>query len=146
MQRRHGAVLRAMPGPALLLTPDLVMGDANDAFLERSGRDCGDLVGRSAFEVFPVDPADSDVPGSRLRASVDRVLTAGRQDTMPLRRYDLESPGAGGSLGGAILDSGERAGSRPGRAGGTDHLPGGRRHRTGPHPRRLARGGQGPQR
>ncbi|MEU2159499.1 SpoIIE family protein phosphatase [Streptomyces chengbuensis] len=89
----YEAVFRAMPGPALLLTPDLVMVDANDAFLERSGRDRGDLVGRSAFEVFPVDPADSDAPGSRLRASVDRVLTTVRQDTMTLRRYDLESPG-----------------------------------------------------
>ncbi|MGW2207301.1 PP2C family protein-serine/threonine phosphatase [Streptomyces sp. NPDC001774] len=94
----YEAVFRASPGPALLLTPDLVMRDANDAFLVRSGRGRGDLVGRSVFEVFPLDPSDPEAPGSQLRASIDRVLATGRQDAMPLHRYDLEAPGRPGVL------------------------------------------------
>ncbi|MFD4141132.1 PP2C family protein-serine/threonine phosphatase [Streptomyces sp. NPDC058572] len=94
----YEAVFRAFPGPALLLTPDLVMVDANDAFLGRSGRGRRDLAGRAVFEVFPVDPSDPEAPGSQLRASVDRALATGRQDAMPLRRYELETPGRPGEL------------------------------------------------
>ncbi|MFD8192892.1 PP2C family protein-serine/threonine phosphatase [Streptomyces wuyuanensis] len=88
----YGAVFRASPGPALLITPGLVIVDANDAFLDRSGRRRGEMVGRSVSELFPMHPTAPET-GSQLRASVDHVLATGQQDTMPLRRYDLEAPG-----------------------------------------------------
>jgi serine phosphatase RsbU (regulator of sigma subunit) len=88
----YRAVFRALPGPALLLTPGLVIVDANDAFLDRSGRSRGQMVGRSVSEFFPMHPTAPE-GGSQLRTSVDQVLATGQQDTMPLRRYDLETPG-----------------------------------------------------
>ncbi|MFE7777295.1 PP2C family protein-serine/threonine phosphatase [Streptomyces sp. NPDC057445] len=92
----YAAVFRAFPGPALLLTPDLVIVNVNQAFLGRSGRSREELVGRSVFEVFPVNPADPEAAGSRLRASVARVLDTGQQDSMVLQRYDMEVPGQPG--------------------------------------------------
>ncbi|MGW3875944.1 PP2C family protein-serine/threonine phosphatase [Streptomyces sp. NPDC005055] len=89
----YAAVFRAIPGPALLLTPDLVIVDANQAFLETCDRSREELVGYSVFDVFPQDPQDPMAPGNRLRASVERVLASREPDTKALYRYDLPVPG-----------------------------------------------------
>ncbi|MFC8239047.1 PP2C family protein-serine/threonine phosphatase [Streptomyces sp. NPDC057284] len=89
----YAAVFRAFAGPALLLTPDLVMVDANQAFLDTCGHFREELVGYSAFDVFPQDPQEPMAPGNRLRASVQRVLATREPDTMALYRYDLLVPG-----------------------------------------------------
>lgn len=86
----YAAVFRAFAGPALLLTPGLVVVDANQAFLDTCGRLREELVGYSVFDVFPQDPM---APGNRLRASVERVLATHEPDTMAVHRYDLPVPG-----------------------------------------------------
>ncbi|MGW8950300.1 PP2C family protein-serine/threonine phosphatase [Streptomyces sp. NPDC055709] len=88
----YEAVFRASPGPALLLTPGLVIVDANQALLTLSRRGRDEFVGRSVFDVFPTNPADQEAPGTRLRASVDRVLATGEPDSMALQRYDFAMP------------------------------------------------------
>ncbi|MFJ4467537.1 PP2C family protein-serine/threonine phosphatase [Streptomyces sp. NPDC089424] len=92
----YTAVFRAFPGPGLLLTPDLVMVDATQDFLDRSGHSRQELVGYSVFDVFPQDPRDPQAPGNQLRASVQRVLTTREPDTMALQRYDSPVPGRPG--------------------------------------------------
>jgi serine phosphatase RsbU (regulator of sigma subunit) len=47
------AVVRAMRTPYLVLTPDLVIADANAAYLATTGRTLAELVGRPVFEAFP---------------------------------------------------------------------------------------------
>ncbi len=93
----YAAVFQALPGAILLITPELVIADANEALLRRAGRERGQLIGRFLFEVFPDNPDDPDASGTRnLRASLERVVASGAPDTMALQRYDVEAPGRPG--------------------------------------------------
>ncbi|WP_431676861.1 PP2C family protein-serine/threonine phosphatase [Kitasatospora sp. KL5] len=87
----YGAAFRATPSPMLVLTPGLVMADANDAYLRVTGRSRGELVGRALFDVFPGDPDDGDDTGAGLlRASLDRVLATRKADSMPMQKYGVD--------------------------------------------------------
>ncbi|MFC8450405.1 PP2C family protein-serine/threonine phosphatase [Kitasatospora sp. NPDC057223] len=95
----YGAVFHAVPSAMLVMTPDLVVVDANAAYLKVSGRAIADLVGRQVFDVFPDNPADPHMAGTTtLRASLERVLATGRWDTMALQRYDVESADGSGDF------------------------------------------------
>ncbi|MET9561397.1 PAS domain-containing protein [Streptomyces tauricus] len=89
-------VFQSLPSPVLLLTPGLVMLDANRAYVKVSGRGLDELRGRSVFDVFPDSPADRREGARTLRASLERVLATGERDTMALRKYDVEVPGGPG--------------------------------------------------
>ena len=92
----HAAVFSAMPTPYLVLSPDLVVLDANAAYLDSTGRSLAELVGRDLFEAFPVNPAAGDDEGAaRVRASLERARDSGRPRTMPVQEYDIPD-GAGG--------------------------------------------------
>ena len=60
-----------MPTPYLVMTPDLVIVDANPAYLATTGRTLEDIVGRPVFEAFPGNPSDSEADGgvSKVQAS-----------------------------------------------------------------------------
>ncbi|MFD0274221.1 PP2C family protein-serine/threonine phosphatase [Kitasatospora sp. NPDC127111] len=89
----YTAVFQAVPSPMLVMTPDLIMVDANAAYLQVSGHSLDDLVGRNVFDAFPDNPADPEASGARnLRASLERVLATGRRDSMALQKYDVEDP------------------------------------------------------
>ncbi|WP_398948490.1 PP2C family protein-serine/threonine phosphatase [Streptomyces sp. ID38640] len=93
----YAAVFQALPGAVLLITPELVIADANEALLLRAGRERHQLIGHFLFEVFPDNPDDPDASGMRnLRASLERVVASGVPDTMALQRYDVEAPGRPG--------------------------------------------------
>ncbi|MEE4419448.1 PP2C family protein-serine/threonine phosphatase [Streptomyces bugieae] len=93
----YAAVFQALPGAVLLLTPELMIADANEALLRRAGRQRRQVVGHHLFDVFPDNPRDPDATGTRnLRASLERVLATGLTDTMALQRYDVELPGRPG--------------------------------------------------
>ncbi|WP_327706540.1 SpoIIE family protein phosphatase [Streptomyces decoyicus] len=93
----YAAVFQVLPGPALLLTPQFVIADANEALLRRAGRERHELIGRLLFDVFPDNPDDPDASGMRnLRASLERVVATGVPDSMALQRHDVEAPGRPG--------------------------------------------------
>ncbi|MGP4051962.1 PP2C family protein-serine/threonine phosphatase [Streptomyces sp. 2A115] len=94
----YAAVFQALPSPMLLLTPDLVMADADRAYVKVSGRGLEELLGRPVFDVFPDDgPAESGITGAQaLRTSLERVLATGERDTMAPQRYAVEVPGRPG--------------------------------------------------
>ncbi|KIZ16693.1 PP2C family protein-serine/threonine phosphatase [Streptomyces natalensis] len=93
----YEAVFRALPGAAMLLTPDLVIADVNEAHLRLSGRPRNGQIGRPLFEVFPDNPADPHASGARgLEASLRRALATRAPDSMPLHRYDVQAPGRPG--------------------------------------------------
>ncbi|WP_432492968.1 SpoIIE family protein phosphatase [Kineococcus auxinigenes] len=84
------------PAPFLLLTPDLVIVHANRARLEATGTTLEEQVGRSLFEVFPMNPDDPSADGLRnLRASLELVRDTRRPHTMALQKYDIPVPGGG---------------------------------------------------
>lgn len=93
----YSAVFRALPVPALLLTPDLVIADVSDAFEDVLRRPRRELVGQNVLAAFPHDPADPVATGPvNLADSIRRVLGSGQAEAMPLQRYDIEaadSPG-----------------------------------------------------
>ncbi|WP_369140250.1 SpoIIE family protein phosphatase [Modestobacter versicolor] len=93
----HAAVFTAMPTPYLVLTPDLVIADANPAFLATTGRTLGELVGRGVFEAFPGNPNDAEPDGgaAKVRAAMERARDSGRAHPMSVQEYDIPD-GTGG--------------------------------------------------
>lgn len=90
-------VFEAAPGPILLLTPDLTMVAASDAYLAASMMRREDLIGRRLFDVFPDNPDDPAASGARnLRASLEHVRRHLVPDVMPVQRYDVRLPDAEG--------------------------------------------------
>ena len=95
----YRALFKALPGAIAVLTPDFVILDVNDDYLEAVGRKLEDLVGHDVFEVFPQNPADPGDAGPReLRASLEGVLASGERDVMTLTRYDVEDAGKQGEF------------------------------------------------
>ncbi|CAN5745900.1 hypothetical protein BH09PSE5_BH09PSE5_01380 [soil metagenome] len=92
------AIFRASPNPYVLLTPELVIIEANDAYLRATGRKREDLLGYSMFDAFPANPASGDDRQVReLRASFNRVLTERAPHTLALIKYSIprENPDEG---------------------------------------------------
>jgi PAS domain S-box-containing protein len=86
----YEALFAATPSPYLVIEPDLVIVEVNRAYLKATGRTREDLLGKHLFEAFPANPDDPDADGVRnLTASLERVLSTGRQDTMALQKYDI---------------------------------------------------------
>ncbi len=93
------AVYRRLPVPVLLLTPEYVMADMNDAYLRVTGRTREDLLGREVFDAFPDNPSDPGATGVRnMSASFGRVLATGEPDELALQRYDVEVRGSPGEF------------------------------------------------
>lgn len=94
----YTALFAATPSPYLVLGPDLVIVDVNEAYLRATGRSMQDLVGRHLFDAFPDNPADANADGVRnLNASLQRVLRSKQPDTMAVQKYDIpvvSRPGA----------------------------------------------------
>ncbi|HEY2506629.1 MAG TPA: PAS domain-containing protein [Streptosporangiaceae bacterium] len=90
-------VFRQLPIPVLLVTPDLVIADANVAYLQVLSRTREELIGRDLFEAFPDNPADPEATGVRnIRDSMRRAMATGEPDTVAFQRYDVEVPGRPG--------------------------------------------------
>lgn len=87
------AMFEAAPGLYLVLTPDLKIVAASDAYLRATLTKREDILGRGIFDVFPDNPADKGATGTaNLRASLQRVLDEGRPDTMAVQKYDIRRP------------------------------------------------------
>ncbi|MFF8905339.1 PP2C family protein-serine/threonine phosphatase [Streptomyces olivaceoviridis] len=86
----HAALFAATPSPYLVLGPDLTIVDVNQAYLEATERTREDLLGLHVFTAFPDNPADPEADGvHNLDASLHRVLSTSRPDTMSSQKYDI---------------------------------------------------------
>ncbi|MEU8591019.1 SpoIIE family protein phosphatase [Streptomyces sp. NPDC048664] len=93
----YAALFAATPSPYLVLTPDLVIAEVNQAYLDATNRSREELLGQHIFEAFPDNPQDPDADGVRnLSASLHRVLISRRPDTMALQKYDIPVVGRPG--------------------------------------------------
>jgi serine phosphatase RsbU (regulator of sigma subunit) len=94
----HAAVFSAMPTPYLVMTPDLVICDCNEAYLATVGREREEILGRPVFEAFPANPDATDADGNvvSVRSSFELARDTGRSHTMPLQKYDIPDPETGG--------------------------------------------------
>ncbi|MCU1432006.1 MAG: Sensor phosphatase [Actinotalea sp.] len=90
-------LFRSLPTPYMVMSPDLVIVEANDAYLRTVVRTREELVGRPVFECFPPTPDALDEHGvSRIQRSFEHARDTGRPDTMPLQKYDIPDPVNGG--------------------------------------------------
>jgi PAS domain-containing protein len=95
----YAAVFQNLPIPVMLMTPDFVMADVNQAYVEKAGRSREELVGQKVFDAFPDNPSDPGATGvSNLTASLQRVLDTGECDALDLQRYDVEVVGQPGQF------------------------------------------------
>jgi PAS domain S-box-containing protein len=86
-------LFESLPGLYLVLTPDLKIVAASDAYTKATLTTRAAIVGRGLFEVFPDNPKDPTATGAaNLRASLERVLRTAAPDTMAIQRYDVRLP------------------------------------------------------
>ncbi len=85
------AFLQALPDPCLVLSSDLTVRAANDAFLSTTGLRSEELLDRRLLDdVFPDPPAGEALDGRRqLRASLISVISTGNAHVVEVHRYDL---------------------------------------------------------
>jgi PAS domain-containing protein len=95
----YKAAFKCMPGAVALLSPDLVIMDVSDGYVDAAGRRSEDIVGRNILEAFPNNPVDpGDTGPQNLRASLEAVLTNRMPDFIDPTRYDVEDPGRPGEF------------------------------------------------
>jgi len=86
-------LFEAVPGLYLILSPDLKIVDANDAYLDATMTRRKEITGRNLFDVFPDNPRDVAATGvSNLRASLNYVLKNKTQHSMAVQKYDIRRP------------------------------------------------------
>src|SRR5579864_1495384 len=86
-------LFESAPGLYLVLSPQLQIVAASNAYLSATMTTRDDIVGRGIFEVFPDNPDDPAATGVRnLKASLQRVLRDRVSDIMQLQKYDVRRP------------------------------------------------------
>ncbi|MGW9032220.1 PP2C family protein-serine/threonine phosphatase [Streptomyces sp. NPDC055722] len=86
----YRALFAATLSSYMVLGPELVILDVNEAFCRDVRRPREDLVGRFLFDAFPENPADPDPEGLRnLRVSLHRVLCTGKSETLVVQKFDI---------------------------------------------------------
>jgi PAS domain S-box-containing protein len=86
-------LFESVPGLYLVLSSELKIVAASDAYLRATMTQREEILGRALFEVFPDNPEDPSATGaSNLRSSLERVLREKVADTMPVQKYDIRKP------------------------------------------------------
>jgi PAS domain S-box-containing protein len=95
----YAALFQAASSPSLVLDPALRIVDANRAYLQATGRQLSELVGRHMFEAFPDNPADPEADGvANLNDSLQLVLRTRQRHSMWVQKYDVPSDAGGGGF------------------------------------------------
>ena len=92
------SLFRLSPNAYVLLDPELVITDANAAYLALTGRRIEDIRGRRLHEAFAADPRQPEATSVReLLDSLKRAISRKSVDALPVIRYSIASDsGAGG--------------------------------------------------
>ncbi|MCW2582547.1 MAG: putative sensor protein, partial [Klenkia sp.] len=86
----YARLFAALPTPHVAVTPDMVVVDANDAYLAMFGLTRAGVVGRDIVSLFPPDPRSLDSDGTPfILQSFHRAVATRRPDPMPVARYDI---------------------------------------------------------
>lgn len=83
-------LFESAPQLYLVLSPDLNIVAASDAYLQATMTERDLILGRNIFDVFPVNPADPSGDGqTNLAASLQSVLQNKTSNTMAVQKYDI---------------------------------------------------------
>jgi signal transduction histidine kinase/ActR/RegA family two-component response regulator len=86
-------LFESAPGLYLVLDAELRIVAVSDSYLAATMTKREEILGRGIFDVFPDNPDDSAATGERnLRASLERVRTLRKPDTMAVQKYDIRRP------------------------------------------------------
>ena len=89
----YKVLFEALPGLYLVLDGDLRVVAASEAYLAVTMTRRDEIMGLPMWEIFPDNPDDPTVEGSRqVRESQQRVLATRRTDTMAVQKYDIPRP------------------------------------------------------
>ena len=87
------SLFESLPGLYLVLTPDLNIVAASDAYLKATLTTREGILGRNIFEIFPDNPGDPGTTAvANMRASMDRVIRNAAPDTMAIQKHDVRRP------------------------------------------------------
>lgn len=82
------ALFNASPYPYLLIAVDFTIIGANTAYLQSTGRDADDVVGKNLFEAYPVNPADPESTDlAEVRRSIELAISTRKPHSSALLRY-----------------------------------------------------------
>ncbi|WP_139123055.1 PP2C family protein-serine/threonine phosphatase [Cellulosimicrobium cellulans] len=84
----YHAIFSALTAPKLVLSSELMVLDANDAFLRTIDEPASAIVGRHYLDVFPLH-TEEGTGAAEVVASFDRVRATGRLEMIGPHRYDL---------------------------------------------------------
>ncbi|GGF12224.1 PAS domain-containing sensor histidine kinase [Hymenobacter cavernae] len=86
-------LFNVLPDACMLLTPDLRIVAASDAYLAATLTQRGRLIGQYLFDAFPDNPQAPDARATHnLRASLTQVLATGQPHEMARQHYDVPDP------------------------------------------------------
>ena len=86
-------IFESAPDLYLLLSPELVIINASNAYLDATITNREAVTGRKIFDVFPDNPDDPNADGVfNLHASLNLVLKNRAAHTMPIQKYDIPRP------------------------------------------------------
>jgi two-component system, cell cycle sensor histidine kinase and response regulator CckA len=90
-------LFESAPGLYLVVTSDLRIVAASDAYLQATMTKRDEILGRGVFDVFPDNPRDPTASGVRnLKASLERVIKGRVSDAMAVQKYDIRRPDSEG--------------------------------------------------
>jgi signal transduction histidine kinase len=85
--------LETVPDSYIVVSPELVILTASNAYLADTLKRREDLVGRYLFDAFPDNPAAPEADAVRnWRASLELVIATGQPHQMALQHYDVLDP------------------------------------------------------
>lgn len=88
-------LFESCPQLYLVLSPDLNIVAASDAYLAATMTDRSGILGRNIFDVFPSNPADPSGDGTtNLAASLQSVLQNKASNSMAVQKYDIPRNGS----------------------------------------------------
>src|SRR6266404_5409021 len=86
-------LFESAPGLYLVLTPDLTIVAASEAYLRATMTRREKILGRDMFDVFPDNPDDPKCTATQnLGASFERVLAERKPHAMAVQKYDIRRP------------------------------------------------------
>lgn len=86
-------LFESAPALYLVLSTDLRIVAASDAYLRATMIERESILGKGIFEVFPDNPDDPSATGvTNLKSSLERVLRSAAPDVMAVQKYDIRRP------------------------------------------------------
>jgi two-component system, LuxR family, sensor kinase FixL len=82
-------LLAALPHAYLVFTPDLLIVEASDAYLNATMTRREDILGRNVFHVFPENPQAPKSSAMALRSSIQIAIETRSLHTLWRQRYDI---------------------------------------------------------